>query len=88
MVYHHQNRQKGGLAVVIPAWFGVLRSLGFQTVWAFVFRRVSVRIYFVIPAPSHIDTLAKRTLAFLETHWCREGHFELVMPAKESTVGQ
>jgi hypothetical protein len=88
LIYHHQNREKGGLVTAIPERFALLRSLGCETVWAFVFRRVSVRIYFVIAAPGHVDTLAKRTLDFLETPWCREGHFELFMPAQESAASQ
>lgn len=88
VVYHHQNREKGGLAAAIPERFALLRSLGCETVWAFVFRRVSVRIYFVIAAPPHVDTLIKRTLEFMETPWCRQGHFELCMPTKESAAGE
>lgn len=88
MIYHHQNREKGGLATSIPERFALLRSLGCETIWAIIFRRLSVRIYFVIPAPSHTETLANRTLEFLETPRCSEGHFELVMPAKETEGGR
>jgi hypothetical protein len=77
IIYHHQTREKGGLAATIPAKFALLRSLGCEAPWAFVFRRISVRVYFIMPSPAHLDILARRSSQFLETPWVRDGHFQL-----------
>ena len=81
IIYHHQTRQKGGLAVTIPERFALLRSLGCQTPWAFVFRRISVRVYFIVPSQAHVDTLARRSSIFLDTLWVHDGHFQLELPS-------
>jgi hypothetical protein len=81
ILYQHQTRDKGGLAVTIPEAFAVLRSLGCETTpWALVFRRLQVRVYFIIPSAVLIETLCRRTSEFLGTRWGREGHFELYSP--------
>ncbi len=82
VLYHHQTREKGGLAATLPLKFKMLRSLGFEEAWAFVFRRVSVRVYFILPAPPHVAILAKRSASFLNTHWGLRGHFQLVRPGR------
>jgi len=69
IIYHHQTREKGGLAVTISEKFALLRSLGCERPWAFVFRRTSVRVYFLMPAPGHISILEKRSYEFLDTSW-------------------
>jgi hypothetical protein len=81
VIYHHQTREKGGLAVTIPEKFALLRSLGCETPWAFVFRRVSVRIYFVVPSPAHVETLLRKSTQFLDTPWARDRHFEIQLPS-------
>ena len=76
VVYHHQNREKGGLAVQVASRLALLRSMGLDKVWAVAFKRQSVRVYFVIPAPRHLDILRTRTESFLQTAWGRGGHFQ------------
>jgi hypothetical protein len=78
IVYHHQTRERGGLAVTLPEKFEMLQSLGFGRAWAFVFRRVSVRVYFVLPAHAHTSVLSERSDKFLESAWGKYGHFQLV----------
>jgi hypothetical protein len=48
VVYHHQTREKGGLAATLSRHFEMVRCLGSERVWAFVFRRVSVRVYLIV----------------------------------------
>jgi hypothetical protein len=73
---HHFHHEK--VDVTIPRTFAKLRSLGCQTEpWAFLFQRKSVRIYFIAPAPAHVETLLARSLSFLNTAWVRDKHFEL-----------
>ncbi|HSR07722.1 MAG TPA: hypothetical protein VLM42_11265 [Bryobacteraceae bacterium] len=80
VVYHHQTREKGGLATTLPLKFHMLRSLGFEHAWAFIFRRVSVRVYFILPAPRHTADLEARSARFLNTEWGLRRHFQLVRP--------
>jgi len=80
VVYHHQTREKGGLATTVPQKFQILHSLGFEQAWALVFRRVSVGVYFILPAPSHVAILEERSTNFIETEWGWGGHFQLVKP--------
>jgi hypothetical protein len=82
VVYHHQTREKGGLAATVPLTFQMLRSLGFEHAWAFVFRRVSVRLYFILPAPAHVAILEERSANFLDTEWGERRHFQLVRPSR------
>jgi len=83
IVYQHQTRDKGGLDVTIPKTFTLLESLGCETKpWAFVFRRRQARVYFIVPAPAHVETLLQRSLSFLKTVWVRDKHFELWGPDK------
>jgi hypothetical protein len=75
VIYQHQTREKGGLEAMLPRIFRNLRSLGFDSVWALIFRRSSVRVYFVLPAPAHLAILADRSEKFLDTEWGRGKHF-------------
>ncbi|HWR51213.1 MAG TPA: hypothetical protein VN428_08910 [Bryobacteraceae bacterium] len=78
VVYHHQTREKGGLTQQIENKAAMLRGIGASRVWAFVFRRFSVRVYFLIPAPAHAALLAERSRRFIDaTLWGRRGHFEM-----------
>ncbi len=81
IIYHHQTREKGGLAVTIPEKLALLRSLGCERPWAFVFRRISVRVYFIMPSRAHINILARLSSQFLDTPWGRDGHFQLELPS-------
>jgi hypothetical protein len=69
IIYHHQTREKGGLAVTIPEKFALLRSLGCESPWALVFRRMS---------RSHASILARLSSRFMDTRWGLCRHFELV----------
>lgn len=81
IIYQHQTRDKGGLPITIPQKFSLLQSLGFDTgPWALVFRRLQVRVYFIIPSAEHRETLWRRTSEFLHTPWGRDGHFQLYPP--------
>lgn len=53
-----------------------LKLLG-RSGWPVTFHRMSVRIYYVLPATEHRTVLMDRTRAFLETEWGRERHFSL-----------
>ena len=81
IIYHHQTREKGGPAVTIPEKFALLRSLGCERPWAFVFRRISVRVYFIMPSRAHINILERLSSQFLDTPWGRDGHFQLELPS-------
>jgi hypothetical protein len=78
IVYHHQTRERGGLAVQVASHVGALRTVAADVPpYAAVFRRRSVRVYFIIPAPGHRDLLLERTQGFIRGPWGRDGHFEL-----------
>ncbi len=79
IIYHHQTREKGGLAVTIPKMLALLRSLGCETPWAFVFRRISVRVYLIMPSPAHVNILERLSSQFLDTVWGLDGHFQLLL---------
>jgi len=54
---HHFHHEK--IEATIPRTLNLLASLGCGTEpWAFVFRRLQARMYFIIPAPAHVETLA------------------------------
>ncbi len=78
VIYHHQTREKGGLSAQIEAKFAILHSLGVERPFALVFRRMSVRIYFVAPAPARDGILGERARRFIDTLCGRRRHFELV----------
>jgi hypothetical protein len=82
VVYQHQTREKGGLQATLRLKFQMLSSLGFEQMWALVFRRVSVRVYFILPAPPHVALLAERTESFLNTEWGLRKHFEREDPPR------
>lgn len=70
VLYQHQQRRKLQEQVR-----GQLAELG-QSGWALTFRRVSVRIYYVLPAnEEHRQLLMERTNSFLESEWGRKQHF-------------
>lgn len=74
--------------MTIPRTFALLKSLGCVTQpWAFVFRRLQARMYFIVPAPVHVETLLQRSLSFLKTPWVRDKHFEPWEPDR-SSLGQ
>jgi len=77
VIYQHATRTKGGLSEIMRRAGTLLRSFGCQTMpSAFVFRRISVRVYFIVPAQAHVEILATRSSTFLETAWAQERHFE------------
>ena len=81
VIYHHADRHQGGLAATVPTILALLRSLGSEAApLAFVFRRVSARVYFIVPAKAHADILVRRCLQFLDTPWVANGHFEIRLP--------
>lgn len=74
VLYQHQRRQP--LEQQILEQLREFGESGFSG-WALSFHRRSVRIYFVFPVPQHREQLRKRTMAFVESRWGREGHFRL-----------
>jgi len=56
----------------------MFRSMGCLKSWALVFRRRSVRVYYVIPCQRHLEALRACTADFLQSRWGCDGHFELV----------
>jgi hypothetical protein len=76
VLYQHQRREplQGQILQQLQE-FSEYGSSG----WALSFHRQSVRIYFVLPSPEHREQLKKRTTAFVESRWGREGHFRLRM---------
>lgn len=78
VVYHHQTRERGGVAAQIVRLFAELETLGGAgKPLAMIFRRRSVRVYFVLPAPAHESRLRERAREFVNGPWGRRGHFEL-----------
>jgi hypothetical protein len=68
IVYHHQTREQ--VEATLTSKFALFRDeLGYENVWAFVFRRASVRLYFVLPTPAHAAILQERTSKFRESLW-------------------
>jgi hypothetical protein len=86
IVYHHQTRAAGGLKATIPQTLRQLRDLGFEDGWALSFHRQSVRIYFIIPAPTHRGRLRTLTDAFLNTEWGRGKHFMMHKLSSDSLL--
>lgn len=77
IVYQHQSRERGGLRATIPKAFDLLRGLGCAHPYALVFRRQSVRVYLVLPAPKHHVRLRELIRKFLDTQWGVHKHFQL-----------
>jgi hypothetical protein len=78
VVYHHQTREKGGIRVQVQKRFDLLQqAVRTANVWAIIFRRQSVRAYFVLTSPRDRDNLFARSAAFVNSKWGRDGHFEM-----------
>jgi hypothetical protein len=73
VVYQHQQRKKNQVSVQLAEF-----AKEHKGCFALKFRPLSVRIYYVLPAPSHQQTLWKRTNEFLSECW--KSCFELSSP--------
>lgn len=73
VVYQHQRRQT--LVRQISEQRAQLRRYA-HSAWALVFRRQSVRIYFILSAnEEHSQLLRRRITNFLQSAWGERGHF-------------
>jgi hypothetical protein len=78
IIYHHLSRQRGGLAVQVAEKVARLKATAAGALpLAMIYRRGSVRVYFVVPAPAHCQLLLKRSASFISSMWGRRGHFEI-----------
>ncbi len=78
VIYHHFGRQ-GTHRQQIAQWREVVQQqLAPTAVYAFRFRRISPRVFFVVATEAHHSFLQGRVDAMLESEWFRQGHFELV----------
>ena len=72
VLYQHQQRRT--LRELVRSQLVELGQRG----WALTFHRLSVRIYYILPASEeHEELLAHRTRVFLESEWGRKEHFRL-----------
>lgn len=82
IVYQHQRRVK--LDVMIAETLRELEAMGCAGGWALVFRRVSVRVFYVLPSPAHRAVLWERVKAFGMGPWGE--HFRLMTGTGNSGV--
>ena len=78
VIYHHlahrpAKEQINGLAKRLQERLN-LPSLP----WALRYRRGSPRAYFIVPHKNHGVALENRLKSFLDSPWCKQGHFERV----------
>jgi len=84
VIYHHQTREKGGIRVQVDQRLRLLLQMSSAAeAWTLIFRRQSVRAFIVVCCPKHVQQLRNRSLAFQNTVWCRDNHFELYAPILE-----
>jgi hypothetical protein len=74
VVYHHTSRQGTAEAQVARRTRVLIEKVTNGPVYSLLFRRGSVRAYFVLPAPGQEDLLERRLAAFLDGAWHR--HFQ------------
>ena len=79
VIYHHLGRrgkapeQINGLAKRLQESLK-LRHLP----WSLWYHRGTARVYFIVPHKDHGAALKNRLKRFLQSHWCKQGHFERV----------
>lgn len=84
VVYQHSQRVK--LFEMIQRHLRAARIAGAPQGWALVFRRKSVRVFYVLPSPAHRRRLQERIEGFLQTPWGMEKHFELAISAESERM--
>lgn len=78
VIYHHFGR-RGTHRQQIAHWREVLHQhFRLAAVYAFRFRRISPRVFFVVAAAAHLSLLQHRVDALSDSEWFRQGHFELI----------
>ena len=74
IVYHHIGRRGSAREQIEHRFSQIKERLGREAT-ALLYHRGSARVFFIIPADQHKETLAISTARFLDSHWRR--HFEL-----------
>jgi hypothetical protein len=85
VVYHHTSRQ-GTAEAQVARRIGVLREVVThgRPVYALLFRRGSVRAYFVLPAPGLEELLLHRITTFIDSPWSQ--HFQRPIASASSLL--
>lgn len=68
IVYQHQTRRAGGVAAEIDHWLSRFTPRH-PACFALVFRKFSVRMYFVIPSDTASEALLRRATEFTQGPW-------------------
>ena len=81
ILYHHQTRRPGGVSLEVAHCLSVLSEFtDTENAWAFIFRRRSVRYYFVMAVRHQLSTLRERSRLFMRGPWGLAGHFSICHP--------
>ena len=80
VIYHHIGRQGSAVDQIQERLAQIKERLGYKA-FAFLYRRGSARVFFVVPALCHIMTLLSRSQRFMLSPWSR--HFELFGPSMD-----
>jgi hypothetical protein len=74
--YQHLNRSRPGHAQAEMRAAELRHSLGVERIRCLWYHRGTARLYFILPAEAHAETLERRIDALLRSDWRR--HFERV----------
>ena len=77
VIYHHLGRHRKAPEQIKDGAERLQESLDLP-VWALRYRRGTARVYFIVPHKNHGVALESRLKSFLESPWCKQGHFERV----------
>ena len=75
IIYHHIGRRGSALDQIQERLAQIEERLGY-TAFAFLYRRGSARVFFIVPSPRHFMNLLSGTRRFMLSPWAR--HFELI----------
>ena len=79
IVYHHMGRQGTATEQIKRHAKRLQQYLNLPDLpWSLWYHRGTARAYFIVPHKNHWVALENRLKSFLDSPWCKQGHFERV----------
>ena len=80
VIYHHLGRQGKAPEQINGLANRLLETLNLPHLpWSLWYHRGTARVYFIVPRECHKAGLERRLDSFLESPWCKQGHFQRVI---------
>ena len=80
VIYHHIGRQGTATEQINGLANRLLETLNLPHLpWSLWYHRGTARVYFIVPRECHKAGLERRLDSFLESPWCKQGHFQRVI---------